>query len=472
MKNALALLITASVFGLVLFGVYSAGTTQGYDDGFAEGIAFQTDRMLRPPSPRSLSLRPAADVRPPTVDAERVLRGLAQTSAAAPERADGPSAAFRESVDLLHAELIEATADLYALTDPQRAAMRAAYRVRADSVASVYFDRLTSSRGMRPEMGLAAPAAPLVLPVASDLSPVLFDHACLLLSTLIGVATPNTPLPLAVSGFCQLVRSHVVNPLSLQLRETGLFMDVKTASTRMMAYTRTSVAEMATEEDRVSFRLSTDYARSVGQIFSDSNLYSNWTATLSEALADIDVLQRNAWVTELAQKAIDVASETVNEAMSARLTVDVDATVKAGFDLRSPDYALDVDRASRTLIVQLPAPDVLSTDVSVRVVGAKDGLLIRIDSTRYNDTYRSVRQQVRDTSLARGILACAAQRAQATMETLFRPTLDAAGSRYRVAVRFAGDAVDPAMLRTTAAPACARDIPAAAPSVQTTALPG
>ncbi len=366
---------------------YETGSEAGYEAGFREGVKTEAEAPYRLPVADPL---PSLDI-----DMDAVLEALVAADTAGPNPA-GPDPAFGAAIDQTHRAMLEELVRIYGLSDGEKAVAFEEYESLRDDVVTSYFDDLRSLDRARQELPSETFIDFKSYEAASDFATVLGDHSCLAFSTLMAFSSVKTEAKYLLKGLCKVVAYDLLLPFSNELRDRALVVDLEATRLDLREHLRTSIAELAVAEDRLSTTFDRTFVRTI--------LPGTWFESES----------------------------------SATLTIAANGAIKAGFDLQ--DYfELTLDHDAKVLIVTLPQPSVLSRDVSFEVLNDVDGFFVKITPEKRTAALGQIRRDLERMALERGLLGQARSRAENLVQVLYSPITYLPGSSYGVEVRFQGD---------------------------------
>ncbi len=109
--------------------------------------------------------------------------------------------------------------------------------------------------------------------------------------------------------------------------------------------------------------------------------------------------------------------------------------MKVGFNLQNY-FNVSVDSRSKTIIVTLPQPQILSHEVYPKVENLDIGLMRDLSSQDFNDNVNKLRQAFRNDADQSDIYKKAEVRAQEVMQMILQPMVKNIDKGYKVAVQF------------------------------------
>lgn len=380
------LLATTITVGIIWLGgnfVYNlgkeAGTATGFRDGFSEGVKSEVDSRLRVPQTEAEPLS--------AVNLDSVLRSLSRAND------DRSTEALGDAIDETHRAVIDELARIYGLTPEERAAAFQEYERRRDQEVAAYLEGLTKIQSSRVSSASDELLEMKTYEAASDFSVVLADRSCQMFSFLMSYSSVPTTQKHVLKGLCGLLAYDLLMPLTTELRERALVVDLESSRLLLKEHLRSAIAELAVAEDRLGSTYSRTFNRTM---FEDTWFEFDSTATLK---------------------------------------IDANGVIKAGFDLREY-FDLTMDHSSKLLIVTLPEPRVLSRDIDLRVLEDEDGFFIGITPEKRTQALAAIRNELEQRAVQDGLLEDAKSKAERLVQIIYSPFSYLPEGSYRVEVRF------------------------------------
>ncbi len=120
-------------------------------------------------------------------------------------------------------------------------------------------------------------------------------------------------------------------------------------------------------------------------------------------------------------------------------TTNVDITaisiIKVGYNLNQY-LDISVDDNSRTVVVTLPQPQILSHEVYPKIENLDVGWMRELNSQDFNENINKLRQAFREEALKSDIFNKARQKAGGVMDMLLSPVVQNISKNYKITVRF------------------------------------
>jgi hypothetical protein len=123
---------------------------------------------------------------------------------------------------------------------------------------------------------------------------------------------------------------------------------------------------------------------------------------------------------------------------STNVDITAISIVKVGYNL-SQFFDISVDDRSKTVVVTLPQPQILSHEVYPKVENMDVGWLRELNSQDFNDNINKLRQAFRDDAYQSDIFQKARQRANNVMDLMLSPMVKNINKGYKIAVKFRQD---------------------------------
>lgn len=109
--------------------------------------------------------------------------------------------------------------------------------------------------------------------------------------------------------------------------------------------------------------------------------------------------------------------------------------LKVGF--RLTDYfEVSLDEGSKTVVITLPEPQILSHEVLPKVEKLDIGWLRELESVNINEGVNSLREAFRAEAIESDVMIRAKTQAKELMQTMFSPVVRGIGTDFRIDVRF------------------------------------
>lgn len=149
-------------------------------------------------------------------------------------------------------------------------------------------------------------------------------------------------------------------------------------------------------------------------------------------------------ITELAvmevrdKKGIKVqnASKVLGYSVSTtELEIVAMSIMKVGFNLQNY-FSIAVDDRTKTVVVTLPQPQILSHEVYPKVENLDIGLMRDLTSQDFNDNVNKLRQAFREDANRSDIFNKSQVRAQEVMQMILQPMVKNINKNYKIAVKF------------------------------------
>jgi len=109
--------------------------------------------------------------------------------------------------------------------------------------------------------------------------------------------------------------------------------------------------------------------------------------------------------------------------------------LKVGFRL-SDYFEVNLDEASKTVVVALPEPEILSHEVLPKIEKLDIGWLRELESVNINEGVNSLREAFRAEALESDVMTRAKSQARELMSTMFLPVVRGIGADFKFEVRF------------------------------------
>ncbi len=303
---------------------------------------------------------------------------------------------FHGLVDTLHRGILEYIGQRLDLTDAEHILMMNEYAASNGDILINYQQMM----GAMPADSIA-PAPPSTVTYDSynavnEFVGIFSGHACALLSfpgrsqlkQASGLVEEEAKDALDARLTCRNILDEAITPIAEALRKKAVIRDLNTSRMTIESQVRSMVVELATAEEHIS--------------------------------ADFTDLYQT--------KFLFMTSEAV---LSAR----AEATVKVGFDLNKR-FSIEMDHESRRMMIRLPEPEVLSTDVEVEFIDVKNGTLVKIDREKYNSALVHARERITEEVAGSTIFVTAKHNARRIIQTVFQPMMALPEFRYEVDVLF------------------------------------
>lgn len=381
----LGLLVTGLVLavgGASGYGAYLYGQRTGHEAGFRAGAQQEVESRSKPAVET-----PAARL---AIDPDSVVAGLLARGGGA------PSEEFRSSVDEINRTALAELGRVYGLSEAEQRTILAEYDALSEGVVVSYFEGLQELRGDRTSFPSESVITFEAYDVASDFSQLLADRSCLLFNTVMAFSSStSTEGKLMLKGLCKLVARDLMKPVAEELKASALVRDLNATRFNLEQHTRDSIAELAVAEDHLTTTLDRVFQRKV--------MERTWFEFQSEAT----------------------------------LTIEGTGSIKAGFPLQ--DYfSVSIDHGRKVITVTLPEPEILSTDVSYRVLNDEDGFFVSVTPEKRTEALADLRRSLQRAAVDRGLLEEAEKQAEKIISVLYSPITYLPDAPYRVEVGFQG----------------------------------
>ncbi len=226
------------------------------------------------------------------------------------------------------------------------------------------------------------------------LNEVASKYTCFFITNIIGTILKTQDGKLAVNGKaietpCGIALTEGLRPMVKRLQETAAINDFSRAHGMMKERVERAITELAVMEVRDKKGI---------KIQNSSK-----------------VLGYNVSTTELEIVAMSI--------------------MKVGFNLQNY-FNVSVDSRSKTIIVTLPQPQILSHEVYPKVENLDIGLMRDLTSQDFNDNVNKLRQAFRNDADQSDIYKKAEVRAQEVMQMMLQPMVKNIDKGYKVAVQF------------------------------------
>jgi hypothetical protein len=123
---------------------------------------------------------------------------------------------------------------------------------------------------------------------------------------------------------------------------------------------------------------------------------------------------------------------------STNVEITAISILKVGYNL-SQFFDISVDDRSKTVVVTLPQPQILSHEVFPKVENLDVGWLRELNSQDFNENINKLRQAFREDAMQSDIFNKARGRANDVMDMMLSPMVKNINKGYKVAVRFKQD---------------------------------
>ncbi len=226
------------------------------------------------------------------------------------------------------------------------------------------------------------------------LNEVASKYTCFFITNIIGTILKTQDGKLAVSGKaietpCGIALTEGLRPMVKRLQETAAIRDFSRAHGMMKERVERAITELAVVEVRDKKGI---------KIQNSSKL-----------------LGYNVSTTELEIVAMSI--------------------MKVGFNLQNY-FNVSVDSRSKTIVVTLPQPQILSHEVYPKVENLDIGLMRDLTSQDFNDNVNKLRQAFRNEADQSDIYKKAEVRAQEVMQMMLQPMVKNIDKGYKVVVQF------------------------------------
>ena len=226
------------------------------------------------------------------------------------------------------------------------------------------------------------------------LNEVASKYTCFFITNIIGTILKTQDGKLAVNGKaietpCGIALTEGVRPLVKRLQETAAIRDFSRAHGMMKERVERAITELAVMEvkDKKGIKI---------------------------------------------QNASKILGYSVS---TTELEIVAMSIMKVGFNLQNY-FSLSVDDRSKTVIVTLPQPQILSHEVYPKVENLDIGLMRDLSSQDFNENVNKLRQAFREDAEKSDIYIKAQGRAQEVMQMMLEPMVKNINKGYKIAVRF------------------------------------
>ena len=165
-----------------------------------------------------------------------------------------------------------------------------------------------------------------------------------------------------------------------------------------------------------------DFSRSRGMIQEKSKTY------IAE-LATVKVTEKKGINKQLFTKLFGI------NISSTEIEISALSIMKVGFNL-DQGFQVSINQANKQIIVELPAPSILSHEVSPRIDKLDIGLIEGLDQEELNQNINTLRAAFISSSFTDEVVEMAKEKGYSTLETFFQPFLQQLPSGYDLELRF------------------------------------
>ncbi|MEN0047935.1 MAG: DUF4230 domain-containing protein [Bacteroidota bacterium] len=150
-------------------------------------------------------------------------------------------------------------------------------------------------------------------------------------------------------------------------------------------------------------------------------------------LATMEVEDTKALTRSLQTKVLGYAVSTTDIEISAM------SHLKVGFDLQKA-FGVDVNSKSGEVVITLPQPEILSLEVYPRVDKMDIGWMREVQSNDLNKDMEALTEAFRQDAINSDVFSKAREQAADLMDTMMGPVVASLGNKYKLRVRFKGNA--------------------------------
>jgi len=150
-------------------------------------------------------------------------------------------------------------------------------------------------------------------------------------------------------------------------------------------------------------------------------------------LATMEVEDTKALTRSLQTKVLGYAVSTSDIEISAM------SHLKIGFDLQKA-FGVDVNSKSGEVVITLPQPEILSLEVYPRVDKMDIGWMREVKSNDLNRDMEALTEAFRQDAISSDVFSKAREQAADLMDTMMGPVVASLGNKYKLRVRFKGNA--------------------------------
>lgn len=165
-----------------------------------------------------------------------------------------------------------------------------------------------------------------------------------------------------------------------------------------------------------------DFSQSRGMIQAKSKTY------IAE-LATVKVTEKKGINKQLITKLFGI------NISSTEIEISALSIMKVGFDL-DQGFQVSINQANKKIIVELPAPSILSHEVSPRIDKLDIGLIEGLEQEELNQNINTLRAAFISSSFTDEVVEMAKEKGYSTLETFFQPFLQQLPSDYDLELRF------------------------------------
>ncbi len=209
-------------------------------------------------------------------------------------------------------------------------------------------------------------------------SNVLASRICTVAGIALSVSGVGAVYTVSSTLLCETLLSNLLMPILEELKNRALIMDYVDAEIRITEHIRELIFELATVQDRFKADFISKPKKRI--------LFKNWIS-------------------------------------KADLEIKVNATIKAGFNLKK-NFQLRFSEEAKRLTIYLPRAEILSEDFNYNIVKMKDGWFISVDKEHINAGMAEVKRRLRNEALQSGILIRAESHAELVVSSLLEPLLE------------------------------------------------
>lgn len=378
---------------------FSEGEKKGNEEGYAKGLAEGTEAGFNNANidtyKKLLEVKGSIDFQDvsfsPELDYEAIVGAImnpSQRATASPE--------FSQAVKQVNLTIIDHMAKRIGLSPEESRTVKREYSQAHPSIAQSYFKHYQSLQDGDENLGNSQIVSTKYYQSADNFSRVIGERLCGTVSFLTdGMAMgayKHTAKELFLADPCAWLLSETVDPLVNYLEKQGAIKDLYESETSIKNHLRQQIAELATVKDK------------------------------------FNVNKRQTFIKE-----IDYFPDS-----KATLDFDLQATVKAGFDL-GKYLAIEVIPHQQKIVVSLPPAEILSFETRDNIKEIDQGLLKKIGPSEINMAKRQAEEELYNKALRSGILSKAQSGAERIIWMLFQPILTSNQLNYEIEVDFARD---------------------------------
>jgi hypothetical protein len=298
---------------------------------------------------------------------------------------------FKDYTHDINTTILEAVLDIGGIPNYERMEIKQSFNEKKDSLSNlIYSDFLKEikSTNYLPQKNLLINYD--VSLSVDAFSNVLSSRIC----SIIGIAITLSGIPkvysISSSLFCEKLLSNLLMPILEELKNQALIMDYVNAEIRITEHIRELIFELATVQDKFKSELKTQPTR---KFFFD----------IFESKATLEIY--------------------------------VNATIKAGFDLKDK-FDVKFSETDKLLIVYLPRAKILSNEFDYDIKKMEDGWLIKIDKNHLNNGMKEMKRRLKNEALQSGILLRAESHADLIIMNLLKPLMENKRFKFDIKIVF------------------------------------